>query len=164
VKLARLLGLMAFVLVLAAIFYLTFRPSTNVSDLSWMPQRWALWFDEHDAFRHFVGFAFVAAFAFSLNFDHIFNRSHSRFIRKLRSSRYRTGRLGALLVLIYLLELGQLAVPQRDFDWLDVVNGWAAVLAAWGVWYAYKSHGRRNRRRGRERRHEPINVASIRFR
>jgi hypothetical protein len=129
-----------------------------------MPQRWGLWLDEHDEFRHFIGFTVFAAVGFMLNFDPIFNRSRSRFVRKFRSSRNRTGRLGAFLVLVYLLELGQLAVPSRDFDWLDIVNGWAGVLFAWSVWFAYKSRQRRQRRRAHERRHDPINVSSVRFR
>jgi glycopeptide antibiotics resistance protein len=164
VRSARVIGVFAFVLLLAGILYLTFRPSTNVSELSWMPERWGLWFDEHDAFRHFVGFAFLALVAFMLNFDATFNRSRSRFIRKFRSTRYKTGRLGALLVLVYLLELGQLVLPAREFDWLDVVNGWGGVLLVWGIMFAHKSRHRRQRRRRHEQRHEPINVSSVRFR
>ena len=68
------------------------------------------------------------------------------------------------MVLVYALELGQLAMPQRDFDWLDVVNGWGGVLFAWGIWFAYKMRQRRHRRRAHERRHEPINISSVRFR
>lgn len=161
---AKVSGLLAFMALFGVILFFTFRGSTNVSDLSWMPQRWGLWFDEHDEFRHFIGFAAFAGVCFLLNFDSVFNRSRSKFVRKFRSSRNRTGRLGALLVLIYLLELGQLAVPGRDFDWLDIVNGWGGILFAWGIWYAFKSRNRRQRRRAHERRHEPINISSVRFR
>lgn len=163
-KATRAISVLGFVLLLAAILFFTFRHSTNVSDLSWMPQRWGLWLDEHDEFRHFIGFAVFAAATFLLNFDSVFNRSRSRFIRKFRSSRNRTGRLGALLVMVYALELAQLAVPGRDFDWLDVVNGWGGVLFAWSLWYASKFRQRRQRRRSHDTRHEPINVSSVRFR
>ena len=163
-KTARGISLLAFIALFAVIIYFTFRPSTNVSDISWMPQRWGLWLDEHDEFRHFIGFAVFAGVCFLLNFDPVFNRSRSKFIRKFRSSRNRTGRLGALMVMVYLLELGQLAVPERDFDWLDIVNGWAGILFAWGIWFAFKSRQRRQRRRANERRHEPINISSVRFR
>lgn len=163
-KAARVLSALAFVGIFAAIIFFTFRPSSNVSNISWMPQRWGLWLDEHDEFRHFIGFTIFAAVGFMLNFDFIFNRSRSRFVRKFRSSRNRTGRLGGFLVLVYVLELGQLAVPERDFDWLDIVNGWAGVLFAWGTWFAYKTRQRRQRRRAHERRHEPINVSSVHFR
>jgi hypothetical protein len=157
-------GVLAFLALFAVIIFFTFRASTNVSDLSWMPQRWGLWLDDHDEFRHFIGFAVFAGACFLLNLDSAFNRSRSKFLRKFRSSRNRTGRLGALLVMVYLLELGQLAVPERDFDWLDIVNGWAGILFAWGIWYAFKSRRRRQRRRAREHRHEPINISSVRFR
>jgi hypothetical protein len=164
VKAGRIVSVLACVVVFAAILFFTFRSTPNVRDLSWMPQRWGLWLDEHDEFRHLVGMAAFSAMVFLLNFDSVFNRSRSRFVRKFRSSRHRTGRLGGLLVLVYVLELAQLAVPSRDFDWLDVVNGWAGVLLAWGIWYAAKSNRYRQRRRSHERRHEPINVSSVRFR
>ena len=163
-KIAKIFSVIAFLALFAFILFFTFRPSHNVSDLSWMPQRWGLWFDDHDEFRHFVGFAIFAVACFMLNFDSVFNRSRSRFVRKFRSSRNRTGRLGALLVLVYLLELAQLGVPNRDFDWLDVVNGWSGILFAWGIWFAYKTRQRSHRRRAHERRHEPINISSVRFR
>jgi len=164
VKLARVLGVCAFLAILALVLFFNFRPSSDVEDLSWMPKRWGLWLDDHDEFRHFIGFAVFAGVGFVLNFDSVFNRSRSRFIRRFRSSRNRTGRLGAFLVLVYLLEVAQLAVPNRDFDWLDIVNGWCGVLFAGGIWVAYKSYQRQQRRRAHERRHEPINVSSVRFR
>jgi hypothetical protein len=164
VKATKVLSVFAFLGILTLILFFTFRASTNVSDLSWMPQRWGLWFDEHDEFRHFIGFAVFAATGFLVNLDPVFNRARSRFVRKFRSSRNRTGRLGAFLVLVYALELGQLAMPGREFDWLDVVNGWGGVVFSWGIWYAYKSRHRRQRRRAHERRHEAINVSAVRFR
>lgn len=66
--------------------------------------------------------------------------------------------------MVYLLELAQLAMPNREFDWLDVVNGWAAVVLAWAIWFAIKSRRRRDRRRAHERRADAINVSSVRFR
>jgi hypothetical protein len=164
VKGVKLLNALAFVVLLAAILFFTFRGSSNVSDLSWMPQRWGLWLDEHDEFRHFIGFTVFAAAGFLLNFDSFFNRSKSRFIRRFRSSRYRTGRLGAFMVMVYALELVQINMPNRDFDWLDVVNGWGGVLTAWAACVGWKFHHRRQRRRSHEHRHDPINVSSIRFR
>jgi len=154
----------AFVGVFALIVFFTFRQSSKVSELSWMPQLWGLWLDEHDEFRHFIGFAVFAVLGFAINLDTLFARSRSRFIRRFRSSRNRTGRLGAFLVLVYLLELGQINMPHRDFDWLDIVNGWAGILAAWGAWFAWKSRTRRRRRLANERRHIPINISSVRFR
>jgi hypothetical protein len=163
-KTARTVTLAAFLLIFSTIMFFTFRGSAKVSDISWMPQRWGLWLDDHDEFRHFIGFAALAAVTFALNFDSVFNRSRSRFVRRFRSSHNHTGRLGGLMVLVYLLELGQLALPNRDFDWLDVVNGWAGILAAWSVWFAYKAHQRRRRRLAHERRYVPINVSAVRFR
>jgi hypothetical protein len=164
VKAAKVLVFFAFAAILAVVLYFTFRASPNVSTLPWMPARWGLWLDDHDEFRHFIGFAVLAAVGFMLNFDALVNRSRSRFIRRFRSSRNRTGRLGGFLVLVYLLELGQLGMPERDFDWLDVVNGWAGIVLAWVVWYAYKSRHRRHRRVAHERRHDAINVSTVRFR
>jgi hypothetical protein len=164
VKGAKAIGALGVVLLFGVILFFTFRASPNASELSWMPQRWGLWLDDHDEFRHFIGISVFAAAVFLLNFDSVFNRSRSRFVRKFRSSRNRTGRLGALLVLVYMLELAQLPLPNRDFDWLDVVNGWCGVMFAWSVWFACKSRHRRQRRRSHESRHEPINVSAVRFR
>lgn len=163
-KLSRIIACLALVGVFALIIFITFRDSSKVSELSWMPTRWGLWLDAHDEFRHYIGFAVFAGIVFSLNLDTVFARSKHRFIRKFRSSRNRTGRLGALLVLVYSLELGQINMPNRDFDWLDIVNGWAGILTAWAVWFAWKSNQRRRRRITSERRHMPINVSSVRFR
>jgi hypothetical protein len=163
-KLSRVMSCLAFLGTLALIVYFTFRDSSKVSEISWMPKRWGLWLDEHDEFRHFIGFAVFAATAFLIDLDTFFNRSRSKFVRRFRSSRNRTGRLGALLVLVYALELGQINMPHRDFDWLDIVNGWAGILTAWAVWFAWKAHQRRRRRISHERRHMPINISSVRFR
>ena len=163
-KVAKALSLFVFVAIFAAVIFFTFRSSPNVSTLSWMPERWGLWLDEHDEFRHFIGLTVFAGVGFMLNFDALLNRSRSRFIRKFRSSRNRTGRLGAFLVMVYLLELAQLGMPERDFDWLDIVNGWGGIVFAWVIWYAYKSRNRRSRRTAHERRHEAINVSTVHFR
>jgi hypothetical protein len=164
VKFSRGMLCLAFVGALALILYFTFRESSKVAEISWMPQRWGMWLDDHDEFRHFIGFVAFAAFAFSLNLDTVFTRSKHRFIRRFRSSRNRTGRLGGMLVLVYALELAQINMPRRDFDWLDIVNGWGGVLLAWAVWFTWKSRDRRRRRVREEKRHMPINVSSIRFR
>src|SRR6185369_15248045 len=137
-KRATIAGLLCLAGVLAVIFYFTFRASPHVSDISWMPLRWGLWLDEHDEFRHFVGFSALGVVVFMLKLDPLVEGSRSRFLRRFRSSRNHTGRLGALLVFIYLLELGQLWLPRRDFDWLDVINGWAGVLFAWVLWFGVK--------------------------
>lgn len=163
-KLSRYATVLSFIAVLGVILYFTFRHSSRVSEISWMPQRWGLWLDAHDEFRHFIGFAVFAATAFSLNLESVFTRSRWRFVRRFRSSHNRTGRLGALLVLVYVLELGQIGMAERDFDWMDIVNGWAGILAAWAVWFGIKSVHRRKRRLARERRHIPINISSVRFR
>jgi hypothetical protein len=164
VKLSRVIACLAFVGAFALILYFTFRDSSRLAEISWMPKRWGIWLDDHSKFRHFVGFAAFAAVAFAINLDTFFTRSKHRFIRRFRSSRYRTGRLGGMLVLVYVLELAQINMPHRDFDWLDIVNGWGGIVAAWSVWYAIKAEGRRRRRITQEKRHMPINVSSVRFR
>ena len=163
-KASRIAGIVAFLVVFGVILFFTFRHSSRVADISWMPQRWGLWLDDHDEFRHFIGFAVFAAVGFSVNLDSIFGRSRSRFLRRFRSSRTHTGRLGGFLVVVYLLELAQIAMPDRDFDWLDIVNGWAGILLSWSIWYFWKSRERRHRRLAHEHRHIPINVSSVRFR
>lgn len=163
-KASRIAALAALILGFALILYFSFRASARVAEISWMPPRWGLWLDEHDEFRHYLGFAAFAAVVFALNFDDVLNRSRSRFIRRFRSSRNRTGRLGTLLVLVYALELAQINMPHRDFDWLDIVNGWGGVFTAWAVWFAWRTRQRRRRRLAHEKRHVPINVSSVRFR
>lgn len=163
-KASRIIALAGFVAVFACILFLTFRQSARFVELSWMPQRWGLWLDTHGAFRHFLGFAVFAAVGFAINMDGVFSRSRYRFIRRFRCSRNRTGRLGAFMVLVYVLELGQIGMPQREFDWLDIVNGWTGIFFAWLGWYALKSNQRRRRRVTHDKRHIPINVSSVRFR
>lgn len=163
-KASRFFAVAGFLAVFACILFLTFRQSARFAEFSWMPQRWGLWLDEHGEFRHFVGFAAFAAAGFALNLHPLFSRSRYRFLRRFRCSHHRTGRLGAFMVLVYVLELGQINMPGRSFDWLDIVNGWAGVFFAWLGWYALKSNQRRRRRLMHEKRHIPINVSSVRFR
>ena len=49
-KSVKWLSIFAFVVLAVLIVFFTFRGSSNVSDLSWMPQRWGLWLDEHDEY------------------------------------------------------------------------------------------------------------------
>ena len=163
-KVSKVLALVSFLATLVVICFFTFRESPRLAEVSWMPPRWGLWLDAHAEVRHFVGMVCLSALAFAINFDSTFNRSRSRFVRRLRSSRNRTGRLGALLVLVYVLEFGQLVLPRREFDYMDIVNGWAGVLAVWLVWFVLKTRERRRRRIAHDRRHDPINVATIHFR
>jgi hypothetical protein len=163
-KATRIAAVLAFLCLFGLILFFTFRHTSRVSDLAWMPERWGLWFDAHDEFRHFLGFAVFAGMGFAINLDPFFSKSRHRFIRRFRSSRNRTGRLGAFLVLIYLLELGQIGMPERDFDWMDIVNGWAGVLLAWTFWFMFKSNSRRRRHLTHDKRHVPINVSTVRFR
>ena len=112
------------------------------------------------------GYGVLGALTFWVRFD--FSDSRFRLMRWFRTSRYRTGRLGAMFVLIYLLELAQLPLPNRDFDWMDIVNGWIGVLLAWGIWLVFKIRQRRRRRRARELTKEPAkdptNIAKVDFR
>jgi small-conductance mechanosensitive channel len=162
----NLIVLLLFLAVIGFILYVTFRSSPKITEIPWFPTFLAVWFDEHDEIRHLIGYGVLAALTFWVRFD--FSDSRHRFLRKLRTSRYRTGRLGALFVMIYLLELTQLPLQHRDFDWMDIVNGWAGVLLAWLVWLVFKVRQRRRRRLERERTRAPEkppdNIARVDFR
>ena len=158
--------LLLFLAVLGFILDVTFRSSPKITDIPWFPKFLAVWFDEHDELRHLLGYGALGALTFWVRFD--FSDSRFKWLRWFRTSRYRTGRLGALFVLIYLLELAQLPLPNRDFDWMDILNGWAGVLLAWIVWLLIKIPQRRRRRREREQTREPApapaNISKVDFR
>lgn len=157
--------LVLFLATIGFILYVTFRSSPKITDIPWFPNSLAVWFDEHDEIRHLIGYGVLAALTFWVRFD--FSDSRFRLVRKFRTSRYRTGRLGALFVLIYLLELAQLPLPDRDFDWMDIINGWIGVVLAWIIWLVFKLRQRRRRRERAESGEppkEPDNIAKVDFR
>lgn len=149
-----------FVGTLLFVLYVTFRASPKLSDLPLFPDWFSRYMDQHDEFRHFIGFGFLAGLGFLMRFDFVSELVSARWARRFRSSPHRTGRLGFFLIAIYLLELAQLAVPTRTFDWLDVINGWGGVIVAWIIWVGWKRQRRRRRRTPRS----PGNVAPIEFR
>ncbi len=158
--------LLLFLATIGFILYVTFRGSPRIITIPWFPTFLAVWFDEHDEIRHLIGYGVLGVLTFWVRFD--FSDSRFRLLRRFRTSRYRTGRLGALFVLIYLLELAQLPLPNRDFDWMDILNGWAGVLLAWIVWLLIKIPQRRRREREREQNREPApapaNISKVDFR
>ena len=162
----QIVVLVMFLATIGFIFYLTFRSSPRITSIAWFPTFLAVWFDEHDEIRHLIGYGVLGVLTFWVRFD--FSDSRFRLVRRFRTSRYRTGRLGALFVFIYLLELGQLLTQTREFDWMDIVNGWAGVLLAWIVWLLIKIPQRRRRRREREQTREPApapaNISKVDFR
>ena len=162
----HLVVLLMFLVTISFILYVTFRSSPKITEIPWFPKFLAVWFDEHDEIRHLFGYGVLGLLTFWVRFD--FSDSRFRWLRWFRTSRYRTGRLGALLALIYLLELSQLPLPNRDFDWMDIVNGWAGVALAWVIWLVFKIRQRRRRRRARELTQEPArppaNISKVDFR
>lgn len=86
---------------------------------------WAVrWADDHDFLRHFFGFGLVT-FLWAVALGFCSRRSEGQTNRR---TLWRWVCLLGLIALPVLLEVAQLAVPRRAFDWMDVLAGSLGVF------------------------------------
>lgn len=111
--LARLLFVGGFALLIA---FLALRRSPYLQYIPWMPRSLGIWADHHGVLRNTAAF-----FAFAL--------------AVLGALGPRGVHVGALCLFGTAIEVAQIWIPSRTFDWRDIVASIAGVLLAWPfVW------------------------------
>jgi glycopeptide antibiotics resistance protein len=108
---ARLVFAAGFTAVMA---FLALRSSPYLQYIPWMPRRLGVWADHHGVLRNTVGF-FVFAFAIYL----LVGR--------------RPWQVAVLCIFATAIEVAQIWIPGRTFDWRDIVASIIGVLLAWPV-------------------------------
>lgn len=109
------------------VLYCALRSSPRLAEIQWLPLWLTRWADKMDTFRHFVGFGALALMAMVLP------RAIFPAFPAAAKDQFRHLCLVLLLLLIAVLELTQLRIPERSFDWLDIYWGWLGVLSARAV-------------------------------
>jgi len=118
-----------FVILLMAVFYLAWKPSPAIALVPWMPAMLGSWFDQHDFTKNVVGFGILAAAGF-MAWKRPSHTGNQKSLRRLKT--FPNGKLFvAFCLLVVVLELGQLTLPKRNCDWVDVLAGWSGVALAW---------------------------------
>src|SRR5262249_6990720 len=119
-----------FVALLAAVVYLSWKPSPSISQVGWIPPVLRAWFDGNDGWKNFIGFGLLA-------------------LALLKGWRYRAGDSSkawprerklflGFCCFVVIMEIGQLALPLRTCDWRDVLVGWASGVMAWALLYVHR--------------------------
>lgn len=118
-KRRRLLALLALAALAGALAYFALRPSSFLQTVPWLPPGIGRWADAHGVGRNFVAFFALGIASFPL-------------------LGHRIGQVAALCAFATLLEVAQLWIPTRQFDWRDIVVSLAGVLSAWppALWLA----------------------------
>lgn len=111
-KSARLFSYFLLLLGLAALAYLSLRPSARVNEVRWIPAVIGRWADHHGIFRNTVAFFAAGLFVFSC----------------LGRRWFHVVALGAFATAI---EVAQRWIPHRAYDPKDIAAGLAGILAAW---------------------------------
>ncbi len=110
----RQLRLLAFLALAGAMAFLALRSSPYLQQVPWLPSRIGLWADRHGVLRNAVGF-FGFGFAALL----------------LLGPRARL--VVALCVFGTAIEVAQIWIPGRTFDWQDIVATIAGILLGWAA-------------------------------
>lgn len=108
----RLLALLVLAALAGAIAFFALRSSSYLQTVPWLPRFIGSWADAHGVGRNFVAFFALGVVYFPL-------------------IGLRIGHVTALCTFATLLEVAQLWIPTRQFDWRDIVVSLAGVLAAW---------------------------------
>jgi hypothetical protein len=120
-----------FAILFLAIVYFSWRPSPAIAQISWLPSALGVWLDQHDFSKNVIGYGLFALSGF---FAWPSTRQAELPVRS--TSKPRINHLSLLIafcLLVVLLELGQLALPRRVCDWVDVLAGCTGILLAWSV-------------------------------
>ena len=118
-KRRRLLALVALAALAGALAFFALRSSSYLQTVPWLPRFIGRWADAYGVGRNVVAF-----FALGLAYFPLIS--------------HRIGHVVALCAFATLLEVAQLWIPTRQFDWRDIVASVAGILAAWppALWLA----------------------------
>jgi hypothetical protein len=121
----RKMWLIAFVLLLAAVVYLSLRPLPSIVTVPYFPHPLAAWFDRHDVLKNMIGFGTLAFAGFQA------------FLPNPRSMPVKKRLIVSLSLITFVtllitgLELAQTQLPRRSCDPRDLVAGGLGVVLAW---------------------------------
>ncbi len=110
----------------AILAFLALRTSPHLQYVPWMPRQIGVWADHHGVSRNTVAF-----FVFGLG---AFLVIGTRIRRVLALAGFATA-----------LEVAQLWIPGRTFDWRDIVASLAGLALAWPVAWAVRRRFRASR-------------------
>jgi glycopeptide antibiotics resistance protein len=106
----KLILVSGFVLLLGSIFYFSWLPNPSFENETYLPAWLISWTDNNDNIRTAVPFVFLGYFG-----------------GKLSNLQLKFSHLAlwgvVFLVIILIAELGQFNLPQRHFDWADIMWG-----------------------------------------
>jgi hypothetical protein len=117
---------------LAAVVYLSWKPSPSIMQVGWIPRLLGEWFDGNDGWKNFGGFGLLALTLLLAWRQPSSDSSEEPSARPARELRLFLG----FCIFVEVMELGQLGLPLRTCDWRDVLSGWAGGLIAWSLLYA----------------------------
>jgi hypothetical protein len=111
---ARLIAFMLVIGFAGVLTFLALRSSSYLQFLPWMPRPVGVWADNHGVFRNTVAFFALGLCTFALLGRTLWH-------------------VTALCVFGTLIEVAQIWIPSRAFDWKDIAASVAGILAAWPV-------------------------------
>ncbi len=116
---------------LAGVLFFALRPSPHGERLSGLPDPMALWVALHDGGSNLVAFATLGFLGLVAEWRPISNGGSPSPGARSANGRILRRRLLWLLALVPTLELAQLGIPGRVFDWNDIIVGSLGVLSGW---------------------------------
>ena len=136
--LQRLLSVGLLTVLVAAIGYFALRSSPHLKEISWLPTWLSSWADDYGVFRNAVAFGGLALAAYAARLRSAARRwemADGRWggppstVHRLRTQ---LAPFVAVGVLATGLEVAQIWIPGRFFDWRDIAASWAGIAVAWG--------------------------------
>ncbi len=106
-----------FVILVVVLCYLSFKPNPAIQEEHWMPSSVTQWFDAYDQWKNFIGFSAMGIAGFMA------------WPQGARGSRWLLWFL--LTLIIVAMELIQIPIPRRWFDFKDILAGSLGILCAW---------------------------------
>lgn len=115
----------AFIALVAALAYLSFKPNPEIQGTIAMPTSLGAWFDLHDDWKNLVGFGTMGFAGFMA-----WPTGIGQGVR-LRLWQRRVLLALAMCLVILVMELVQIPIPRRWFDVNDLMAGSLGIALSW---------------------------------
>jgi hypothetical protein len=139
----RVSAVLLFLCTLAAVLYFSLVPNIRGRMFYALPRPVAYWCGMHDNLANLAAFALLGIVGFWMS--RIFSARHEpgHGVAIPRRAVARRIWLGSLLMLVCILEVGQIGIQGRDSSLWDVVVGWTGVAGAWLLCAAFERLARK---------------------